>query len=72
VGKFGQILNENIDWLRENGHPKWKSVDLNYPLRGWDQYDCVKQYLVRQTRAPQKSSTEINPILEAVKDMLGQ
>jgi hypothetical protein len=71
VGKFAQILYENIEWLRENGHPKWQSVDLNYALRGWDQYDCVKKYLVRQLRAPEKPSGEVNPILEAVKDILG-
>jgi hypothetical protein len=39
VGKFADILESNIDWLRENGHPKWKSVDLDYPLKGWEQYD---------------------------------
>ena len=43
VGRFAKILKENIDWLRMNGHQKWKSVDLNYPLRGWEQYDCVKK-----------------------------
>ncbi len=72
VGQFAQILSENIDWLRMNGHSKWKSVDLNYPLRGWDQYDCVKKYLARSTRVTKKPSNEINPILEAVKDILGQ
>ncbi len=72
VGQFAQILSENIDWLRMNGHSKWKSVDLNYPLRGWDQYDCVKKYLARRTRVTKKPSNEINPILEAVKGILGQ
>jgi TRAP transporter TAXI family solute receptor len=46
VGKFAQILNENMDWLKENGHPKWKFVNLDFPLKGWEQYDCVKKYLV--------------------------
>jgi TRAP transporter TAXI family solute receptor len=48
VGKFAQILNENMDWLRENGHPKWNYVDLEFPLKGWQQYDCVKKYIVRK------------------------
>ena len=34
VGRFAQILYENIGWLRENGHPKWKSVDLDVALKG--------------------------------------
>jgi len=70
VGKFAQILSENMDWLRENGHPKWKFVDLDFPLKGWEQYDCVKKYLVKKPEATPKSSVEINPILKAVKDIL--
>jgi TRAP transporter TAXI family solute receptor len=48
VGKFAQILNENMDWLKENGHLKWNYVDLEFPLKGWEQYDCVKKYIVRK------------------------
>ena len=70
VGKFAQILSENMDWLRENGHPKWKFVDLEYPLKGWEQYDCVKKYLVKKPKAAPKPSVDINPILEAVKEIL--
>lgn len=73
VGRFSQILYENLDWLRQNGHPKWKSVDLNFPLKGWEQYDCVKRYLeARKTPsgAPAARRGEINPILDAVKEML--
>ena len=70
VGKFAQILSENMDWLRANGHPKWKFVDLDFPLKGWEQYDCVKKYLVKKPEATPKPSVEINPILKAVKDIL--
>jgi len=70
VGKFAQILSENMDWLRENGHPKWRFVDLDYPLKGWEQYDCVKKYLVKKPKAAPKPSVNINPILKAVKEIL--
>jgi TRAP transporter TAXI family solute receptor len=71
VGEFSKDIYENLDWLIQNGHSKWKSVDLDYPLKGWEQYDCVK------VRLPKKqdlkiSPAEVNPILEAVKDILGQ
>ena len=71
VGRFADILENNIDWLRENGHPKWKSVDLEYPLKGWEQYDCVKNYAGKSKKQvkPVKSG-EINPILEAIKEIL--
>ena len=70
VGEFANIVYENLDWLRQNGHPKWKSVDLDYPLKGWDQYDCVKKY--RRNRDFEESSKpmEKNPLLDAIKDIL--
>jgi TRAP transporter TAXI family solute receptor len=71
VGRFAGILFENMDWLKANGHPKWKTVDLDFPLKGWEQYDCVKKHLVRTIRKPERKSSEINPILEAVKEILG-
>jgi hypothetical protein len=77
VGRFAQIMHENIGWLREKGHAKWSSVDLDASLKGWEQYDCVKRYLVKKSGAPSgapaaKPAAEINPIMEAVKEMLNQ
>lgn len=69
VGRVGQLLYENFDWLKQHGHPKWNAVDLNYPLRGWEQYDCVKKKLVL-TPAVNKTPGEINPVLEAIKNVL--
>jgi TRAP transporter TAXI family solute receptor len=70
VGQFAAHLAKNIDWLRTNGHPKWQSVDLDYPLKGWEQYDCVKKYLAEPAPPPKKSKEELNPVLKAIKDML--
>jgi hypothetical protein len=71
VGKFAQILYHNLDWLIQNGHPKWQFVDLNFPLKGWEQYDCVQKYLRKPESAElRKTTSEINPIMEAVKDIL--
>jgi len=71
VGRFADIMESNIDWLRENGHPKWNSVDLEYPLKGWEQYDCVKNYQGKSKKRVKKNkTTEINPVLEAIKDLL--
>jgi TRAP-type uncharacterized transport system substrate-binding protein len=72
VGRFAQLLANNMDWLKLNGHPKWKSVDLNFPLKGWEQYDCVKKYLSVRPKLKRKKSAEINPVLDAIKDMLGE
>jgi TRAP transporter TAXI family solute receptor len=69
VGEFARRVYDNLEWLKQNGHPKWKSVDLDYPLKGWDQYDCVKKYLYvapGETEAPMDE----NPLLDAIKEML--
>jgi hypothetical protein len=70
---MAKLIYENLDWLIQNGHPKWKSVDLNYPLKGWEQYDCVKKYLaVTSTPTSQRDPGELNPVLDAIKEMLSE
>jgi len=72
VGRFAQVLFENRPWLVQNGHPKWRSVDLEYQLRGWEQYDCVRRYLGRPTDAPRARTTPVeNPVMDAIKLILG-
>ncbi len=71
VGRFADILANNIDWLKANGHPKWNSVDLEYPLKGWEQYECVTHFEGKSTQqTKQNKSKEINPVLEAIKGIL--
>jgi TRAP transporter TAXI family solute receptor len=75
VGKFAQTISSRLDWLRANGHPKWKAVDLNFPLRGWEQYDCVSRYLGK-TSAPAAAGTAKrsgqNPVFDAIKGALDE
>ena len=70
VGKLGKIVHENIGWLRANGHPKWKSVDLNAPVKGWEQYDCVRTAIQPGSRrGPSAKSAPANPIVDAIRKM---
>jgi TRAP transporter TAXI family solute receptor len=71
VGRFAQAVAKNMDWLITNGHPKWKSVDLEYPLRGWEQYDCVRKYLGKPIRTPAERQASTNPVMDAIKEALG-
>ena len=73
VGQFAQTVAGNLPWLVRNGHPKWKAVDLDAPLRGWEQYDCVSRRLGRGAgRAPAAAAkpSSANPLMDAVKEML--
>ena len=51
IGRFARRIVEGLDWLVENGHPYWKRVDLQRPVKGWEQHDCVRQYVERSTDA---------------------
>ena len=69
VGRLAQIVASNMGWLAENGHAKWKSVQLDYALKGWEQYDCVRRYLGRAT-TPGAAKASANPVLDAIKNAL--
>ena len=58
IGNVAWLIKENLDWLRFNGHPKWKSVDLSEPVSGWEQYPCVTNF----TSAPVEAETESSPV----------
>ena len=73
VGTIARLIADNMDWLMENGHPKWKFVDLYYPLKGWEQYDCVRRSLQKKPQkrtVQQPRKKEENPVLDAIKNTL--
>jgi len=76
VGRFAQTLSRQMPWLLQNGHPKWKVVDLNYPLKGWEQYDCVRKYVgtaaAPGAATPAKSGQNENPVFNAIKGLLDE
>ena len=74
VGRFAQTLSRQMSWLHQNGHPKWKVVDLNYPLKGWEQYDCVRKYIGTgaagvPAAAARRAASE-NPVFNAIKGLI--
>ncbi len=70
VGQAAKLIYEKMDWLKENGHPKWQSVDLNYPLKGWEQYDCVKSQLTGTRMTASSEKAKYNPVMDAIREML--
>jgi TRAP transporter TAXI family solute receptor len=75
VGRFAQTMSRQMNWLLQNGHPKWKVVDLNYPLKGWEQYDCVRKYLGSAQAgvpAPTRGGQNENPVFNAIKGLLDE
>ena len=75
VGRFAQAIVKGRDWLAQNGHPRWKTVDLDFRLDGWEQYDCVQKYVGRPSpveSSPSASAGPRNPVNEAIKGVLGR
>ena len=70
VGKFAMLVSKNLDWLIQHGHPKWKNVDFNYSLKGWEQYGCVRKYLGNPAADKSKQSPNENPVWRVVKESL--
>ncbi len=70
VGKFAKLVAENMPWLTQHGHPKWKFVDFNYSLKGWEQYSCVRKYLGKPAADSNKQSPGENPVWRVVKESL--
>lgn len=38
--KIGKAIENNLNYLRQNGHPKWKTVDLNAKVGDWPIDKC--------------------------------
>ncbi|HZS33834.1 MAG TPA: TAXI family TRAP transporter solute-binding subunit [Methylomirabilota bacterium] len=73
VGRFARTVSERLEWLARNGHPKWRAVDLNAPLKGWEQYDCVRKHLGKPvTAAAGPARPDANPVMEAIKTLLAE
>lgn len=42
IDRLMAVVRDNIDVLKESGHPKWKEVELDYALSNWDRYGCAR------------------------------
>jgi uncharacterized protein len=45
IGQLARHVVAGLGWLLKNGHPYWKRVNIHRPVKGWQQYDCVRDYL---------------------------
>jgi uncharacterized protein len=68
VGRFAKVVAENLPWLTQHGHPKWKYVDFNYSLKGWEQYSCVRKYLGKPATGTSKRSPAENPVWRVIQE----
>jgi uncharacterized protein len=76
IGRFAQQVAGGTEWLTTHGHPKWKRVNIEQPLKGWEQYDCVRKYVGKPPAdgetSPAASAIERNPVADAIRGVLGK
>jgi TRAP transporter TAXI family solute receptor len=63
IGEFARHVIAGRGWLVQNGHPYWERVDLQRPVKGWQQYNCVRDYI----DSPAATVIDRHPITD-VKD----
>ena len=52
VSEITYLINQNLEGLQLNGHPKWKEVDLSAVPSGWEQSECVQRGLSETYQPP--------------------
>jgi TRAP transporter TAXI family solute receptor len=45
VGKIARIVADNLGHLRRDGHPKWREVNLDAEVPGWERSPCAERAL---------------------------
>lgn len=64
VSDFSNLILNNLDRLKETGHPKWKSVDLTALPPGWQVGVCVKAGMAMDYKtacaAPEQAEPDAN------------
>ncbi len=58
VTEISFLIKLNLDYLKQNGHPKWKQVNLNAELPGWKRAQCVETALAPDYQLPQTTSQQ--------------
>lgn len=41
IGRFARHVVAGLSWLVKNGHPYWKRVDFDKPIKGWRPSECA-------------------------------
>jgi hypothetical protein len=62
------VVNNDLVYSVSRGR-KDPTAHLNVPVKGWEQYDCVKKYLQPSQRSTPERPRDVNPVLDAIKKM---
>jgi TRAP transporter TAXI family solute receptor len=69
IGKLAWVIKENLQWLRQHGHSKWTTVNVNESIKGWNPYQCALDY----TPSPhengdlRETARASNPLVDAIQ-----
>ena len=72
IGQFAQIVSTNLPLACPERPPEVEGGRRRRPLKGWEQYDCVARFLRKPggASAPTPKPSSLNPVMDAIKDLL--
>ena len=69
IGRLAGIIRENFNYLKENGHEKWKAVDLDAEIGSWKQDACSQPIVPAKNEpkiVPRKNESKISRKLREI------
>jgi TRAP transporter TAXI family solute receptor len=69
IGNLARLMRDNLEWLQFNGHPKWRTVNLDETVKGWEPYKCVVNFIPTDPAEEIESSPvrKPNPVADAIE-----
>lgn len=69
IGRLAWLIRKNLPWLRQHGHPTWKTVNVNESIKGWKPYECVSDYTPSdyEERVHEQPERRSNPVVDAIQ-----
>jgi len=65
LGQLGQVIRENIGDLKQNGHPKWKEVNLEENVGLWKADSCSRSR--SETSKPENKKALSDDLLRIIR-----
>ena len=66
LATLGKVIRNNLATLRENGHPKWKDVDLSREVLNWKRDSCSWSMATGASDAPKASNALEKDLLSII------
>jgi TRAP transporter TAXI family solute receptor len=61
LGKLGEAIRQQFDYLKSTGHPKWQEVDLEQTIGIWQRDTCSSPHTIVEQESGHETRPEVQP-----------